>query len=198
MARKPKLPLPSGVTAEIPKRLHNAAEAFYFVAILASAPFYAAGAVPNRHYTVARALEGILSGRRGNQVDAPPLVNFAFAIELYIKLLRFPADGQLIEGHDLHQLFIELDRAAPDVGRSVIRNHRHARGCREEFLAYIDEARSVFEHWRYAHEKTLLIAVPDNLLAVADAFRATMRELHPDKLSVFDLAPEAKHAVNSP
>jgi hypothetical protein len=136
---------------------------------------------------VERALEGSQSSsRKANQVDAPPLVNFAFAVELYIKLLRFLSDGQLIEGHDLYELFIELDQAAPNVGASVIRNHRHARGDRDEFLEYVEEARSVFEHWRYAHEKTLLMAVPDSLLALVDAFRATMRELHPNRSSAFE------------
>jgi hypothetical protein len=107
MPRKPKPPLPYAVTAEIPKRLHNAAEAFYFAGILSSALFYAGGAPPNRHSTIARALEGIRNNSR-NQVDAPPLVNFAFSIELYIKLLRFLADSQLMKGHNLRDLFVAL------------------------------------------------------------------------------------------
>lgn len=187
MPRGPKTPLSKPVMAEIPRRLHNAAEAFYFAAILSSTLFYGRGAAPNQHYTVDRALEGILnSSNRRNQVDAPPLVNFAFSIELYIKLLRFLVGGELIEGHNLDDLFLEMDRAAPNVGAAVIRNHRYARGDRSKFLEYLNEAKAVFTHWRYAHENEFLIATPDNLHALADAFRATMRELHPGHQSVFD------------
>jgi hypothetical protein len=185
MPRKPKPPLPSAVTAEIPKRLHNAAEAFYFAGILSSASFYAGGAPPNRHNTIARALEGISNNSR-NQVDAPPLVNFAFSIELYIKLLRFLADGQLMQYHNLHDLFVALENAAPNVGATAIFQHRYAQGNRDVFLEYLEETKSVFEDWRYAYEQELLVAVPDNMHALADAFRATMRQLHPDQHSAFD------------
>lgn len=190
MPKKPKPSLPASVIAEIPQRLHNLAEAFYFAAILSSTPFYGRGAAPNQHNTVDRAREGILSSsNRRNEVDAPPLVNFAFSIELYIKLLRFLADGQLVEGHNLCDLFFELDQAAPDVGDAAIRNHRYARGERDVFLEYLDEAKAVFDQWRYAHERQFLMATPDNLHALADALRATMREFHPDQQSVFAKTP---------
>jgi hypothetical protein len=185
MPRKPKPPLPSAVAAEIPKRLHNLAEAFYFAGILSSAGFYAGGAAPNQHNKISRALDGIRNNTR-NQVDAPPLVNFAFSIELYIKLLRFLVDGELMQGHNLRDLFIELDKTAPEVGTTAIRQHRYARGDREKFIEYLNDTKSIFEDWRYAYENEFLIAVPDNVHALADAFRAAMRELHPNQHSTFE------------
>jgi predicted nucleotidyltransferase len=188
MPRNPKTSLPPAVTAEIPKRLHNAAEAFYFAGILSGAPFYGGGSAPNQHYTISCALEGIIKTRY-NQLDAPPLVNFAFSIELYIKLLRFLADGRLMEGHNLHDLFLKMEKAATAVATSAIRHHRYARGNREEFIEYLVETKSAFEDWRYAYEKELLVAVPDNFRALADAFRAAIGELHPDRFSVFQALP---------
>ena len=145
----------------------------------------AGGAAPNQHYKISRALDGIRNNTR-NQVDAPPLVNFAFSIELYIKLLRFLVDGELMQGHNLHDLFNELDKAAPKVGATAIRQHRYARGDRDKFIEYLNDTKSIFEDWRYAYENELLIAVPDNVHALADAFRAAMRELHPNQHSTFE------------
>lgn len=187
-----KGPLSAPVVAEIPKRLHDAAEAFYFAAVLSSAWFYGRGAAPNQHSSVERALDGILiSGNKHNQVGAPPLVNFAFSIELYIKLLRFLADGQLMQGHNLHALFLEFENVAPDAGAAAIRCHRSARGDRDEFLEYLDDTKSVFEDWRYAYEKEFLIASPDSVQALADAFRAAMEELHPGRKSIFSREADA-------
>src|ERR1700722_14260977 len=74
MPQKPKPPLPAPVSAEIPQRLHDTAEAFYFAAILSSTEFYGGGAAPNQHSTVDRARDGILNrSNRRNHVDAPPL-----------------------------------------------------------------------------------------------------------------------------
>lgn len=56
----------------------------------------------------------------------------------------------------------------------------------------MDEVKAVFEHWRYAHEHELLIATPDNLHAMADTFRATMSELHPDCQSIFQRTREPR------
>jgi hypothetical protein len=194
MPQKRRPPLPASVAAELHQRLYNAAEAFYFAAILCNVAFYAGGAAPNQHSSVERALEGILSSsNKGSQLAAPPLVNFAFSIELYIKLLRVLADGDLMQGHNLHDLFLELETVANDVSATCVRNHRYARGCRDDFLGYLDETKSVFEDWRYAYESEVLIAVPDNLHALADAFRATIRELHPGRRSVFEAGKELLH-----
>ena len=76
--------------------------------------------------------------------------------------------------------FLKLDEVAPQVGADVIRNHPPSRGCREEFLEFIKNEASVFEEWRYAYEKEFLVSSPDILLMLADAFRKTVRKLHPD------------------
>jgi hypothetical protein len=54
-------------------------------------------------------------------------MNFGFSVELYIKLLRNLADGNLMHGHNLLDLFLKLDEAAPQVGATAIRNHYSSR-----------------------------------------------------------------------
>jgi hypothetical protein len=130
---------------------------------------------------------GIRGGsNKRNQADAPYLVNLAFSIELYIKLLRFLADGRRMRGHNLHALFQKLEKAAPAVAEAVFRHHRHAPGNRDEFAESLTDVKSIFEDWRYAYEHELLVAVPDSVLALADAFRGAMKELHPTRRSVFE------------
>ena len=172
--------------AALAQRLYDAAEAFYFAGILASTSFDAANVAVNLHTTADEAANAALTGtKRKNELGAPPIVNFGFSIELYIKLLRFLLDAHLMNGHNLHCLFLELEKIAPEVSAAVIKNHRYARGKREEFIESISDEKSVFEDWRYAYEKEFLCSSPDSLLTLADAFRQTMREIHPNYRSAF-------------
>jgi hypothetical protein len=161
--------------------LYNAAEAFYYAGVLTSLPFDAASVDAGAYRRAELAAKAAAYGQnKCNILGAPPIVNFGFSIELYIKLLRHLADGNLMNGHNLHKLFLKLDEVAPQVAAAAIRNHPPSRGCREEFLESIKNEASVFEEWRYAYEKQFLCSSPDILLMLADAFRKTVWKLHPD------------------
>ena len=123
MARNSKpSPLPRSVIHSLPKRLYNAAEAFYFTGILASVNFDADNVyayLNTRGVSVAHAEEAaneaLTGSNRISTVVAPRMVNFAFSIELYIKLLIFLTNEKLLNGHDLCKLFKQLDKTAPNV-----------------------------------------------------------------------------------
>jgi len=170
------------------QRLYDAAEAFYFAGILTSLPFNASADV--RQQDLSNTANAMISGMpRRNDLGAPPIVNFGFAIELYIKLLRHLADKQPMRGHNLHELFQELEKAAPAVTSRVICVHHYARGNRDEFLDYIRIVASVFDDWRYAHEKEFLCSSADTLFVLANAFRSAIKDLHPDMTSAFSSHP---------
>lgn len=184
MLHKPKSPLSAAVVAALPQRLHDAADAFYFAGILSTARFYQRDKVPNQCSTVDR----VYSSNRKNQDSAPSLVNFAFSIELYIKLLRFLADGCLMKSHDVHALFLKLEKVAPAASTAAIRHHRCARGDRAGFIDDLHSTKSIFVDWRYTHEKEFPTIGLDNVHALADAFRAAIMELHPHRRGSFETA----------
>lgn len=184
MPRKPKSPLPAAVAAALPQRLHDAADAFYFAGILSTARFHARAEVPYHYSTVDR----VYSRNRINQDSAPSLVNFAFSIELYIKLLRFLADGRLMQSHDLYALFLKLESVCPAASTAAIRHYRYARGDRAEFIDDLHATKSIYVDWRYSHESEFPTTGPDNVHALADAFRAALTELHPHRQGSFETA----------
>jgi hypothetical protein len=170
---------------EYRQRLCDAAEAFYFAGILTSLPFNAAND-SEQHCDVSSAADAAVSvGSRLNKLGAPPIVNLGFSIELYIKLLRHLVDASRVQGHDLHKLFLGLEKAAPAVASLVIKKHHYARGDRDEFLDYLRVEARVFEEWRYAYEKELLCSSADTLFTLANAFRNAIKDLHPDMVSAF-------------
>lgn len=175
-------------TEETQQRLYNAAEAFYYAGILTSLPFDAAhvdaGALRNAEWAARAAIAG---PDRRNGLGAPPLINFSFAIELYLKLLITLGSGKLKRGHDLHALFLKLEEAAPSVAACLIRNHAYARGCRAEFIEILKDEALVFQQWRYAHEQEFLCSSADTFLMIADACRQTVCELKPDLRSAFSV-----------
>jgi hypothetical protein len=171
---------------DLQQRLYDAAEAFYYAGILTSLPFDAMNVEAGAFRNAGQAAEAAAFGKeRRNQLGAPVIVNFGFAIELYIKLLRSLADGKLIRGHNLHDLFLELETVAPQVGTVVINNHISSGRCRDDFLEYIKNEASVFDDWRYAYEKDFLVSSPDTLMSLVNAFRKTIRDLHPILRSAF-------------
>jgi hypothetical protein len=177
---------PPDMAAEDRQRLYNAAEAFYYTGILTSLLFDASN-VDHRHYRDAKqAAEAAAAGpNRWNSLGAPPIVNFGFSVELYLKLLI----GKREFGHDLCKLFLRLEQAAPQAAQSLVRNHHYARGCREEFLETLQAVASVFEQWRYSHEHQFLCSSPDTLLVLANGCRKTVQELCPDLHKVFAQRP---------
>jgi len=184
--KKPRQPLSTTILAELPQRLYGAAEAFYYGGILCSLKFDAENVDSGTYRHAELAARAAISGEnRAADLGAPPIVNFGFAIELYIKLLRYMADKQTISGHNLCSLFLELERVASDVAETVINNHFYWSGDRNEFIEDISGVANVFEEWRYAYEKSLLCTSADSLLTLANAFRRTVRELHPGLDSPF-------------
>jgi HEPN domain-containing protein len=182
----PKRPLSPTILAELPQRLLDAAEAFYYAAILCSLAFDAENIDRGAYQHLRSAAQAAITGpNRINDFGAPPVVNFGFAIELYIKLLRFLADGRTMSGHNLQTLFLELEKVAPDVAATAIRNHFYWSGDRDEFMADIAGGATVFERWRYAHEESFLCTSVDSLLTLVNAFRLTVAEIHPTLRSAF-------------
>jgi hypothetical protein len=170
------------VEAEFRQRLYNAAEAFYYAGILTSLPFDAANVEAGDYRHVQWAADAAIAGKNPrNHLGAPPIVNLGLALELYLKLLI----GKRVREHDLHKLFLTLEKDVPQTAKALIRNHHYSRGCREEFVEVLKAEASVFEDWRYAHESELLISSPDTLLALAKCCRKTVTEMCPDLRSAF-------------
>ena len=143
--------------SDFQQRLYNAADAFYYAGILTTLPFDALKVDGGAYRHAEWAAEAAVNGEnRRNTLGAPPIVNFGFSIELYIKLLWNLSTKTEMNGHDLHELFCKLDASSPEISRAVIAKSSYARGCRDEFLELIMEEASVFNDWRYAHEKEFL------------------------------------------
>ena len=116
----------------------------------------------------------VSGGMRLNQLGAPPLVNFALSIELYIKLLRHIADACRMRGHNLYKLFLELEKVAPDVACLVMCKHHYTRGDRDEFLDYLKAEAVVFEEWRYTYQRNFFapLGIPCSRLPMHFAVRS--------------------------
>jgi len=166
--------------------LFNAAEAFYYAGVLTSLPFDAMNVEAGNYRRAEPAAEAAAGGRnRRNILGAPPIVNFGFAIELYMKLLLNLASGKPRREHDLFKLFLALGKTDAEVSQRLIVNHPPSRGCREDFVEFLKTDASVFDDWHYAHEKEFLLASSDTLLMLVLACRKTVRELRPDVRSAF-------------
>jgi hypothetical protein len=167
------------------QRLLNAADAFYYAGILTALPFDALNVDGGDFRNAAWAAEAAAHGQnRQNTLGAPPIVNLGFSIELYIKLLWNLSSNRKMRGHKILELFSKLE-TLPNVSAVVIKNSSYARGCRDEFLEIITAESSVFDDWRYAHEKEFLCSSPDTLLMIAVSFRKTVSELYPGLKSAF-------------
>ncbi|MHA6297107.1 HEPN domain-containing protein [Devosia sp. CAU 1758] len=83
-----------------------------------------------------------------HSVSAPTIVNYAFAVELALKVLHVVAIGSPAKGHDLEKLFSLLPEG-------VRENLPHLSGCVSEIARY-------FEDWRYPFETDLLFGDYDN------------------------------------
>lgn len=166
---------------EYQKRLYGNAEQFYYAGILSSMPFNGKAIDIGNYRSVFDAEKDIFTHiSKPDSISGPPLVNFAFAIELYIKLAYNMATKQSLKGHNIFFLFQRLDQLSPEFTKTVIDQHIYARGDRSEFIELLQPTEKIFEEWRYAHEKEFLCESPDTLLVIANAFRAAFRELHAD------------------
>lgn len=106
--------LPDDVLREMPQRLLNNADAFYYSGILCCLAFNAANVEAGKYRNPRYAAEAATSTlEKPNYLAAPPLVNFAFSIELYAKLLIFIVDRTPKGGHNIRELFLKLEKIAP-------------------------------------------------------------------------------------
>jgi HEPN domain-containing protein len=154
----------NGLEAEKPQRLLDNALAFY-----------EAGRRCN-----ASGKASIPPYKEGVWLGAPTVVCHAFAIELFLKLLLLLETGSYPDReHELDTLF---DRLSPEVKDRINGNFRDWRGARH----YLEEARNAFREWRYPHEHEFLSASHEELAEIGVALRATVSELRPDLVSVFE------------
>lgn len=172
------------------QRLYDTAEAFFFAGILSHAEFDA-GAVytylnpPGLNFPHADDAAIIaLNGKKTHAVGAPRMVNFAFSIELYLKLLLFLANKELSNEHNLLKLFKRLVEVAPNAIDKIVEHYPRSEN-RDEFIVHISEVKSVFIDWRYVYEKDFLCGSTDKLLEIAEALRRTMQEVHPTLRSAY-------------
>ena len=111
-----------------------------------------------------------------NSPMAPAIVCFAFAAELYLKLLHTIAVGSPSKGHDLKELFGVLPQEAQDAVAKEFGNG--------DLAGQINTASTAFVHWRYQHEHETLTVNLDTLINFAKAVHKVVRHLRPD-LEVF-------------
>lgn len=112
-------------------------------------------------------------GRYGfHSVSAPTIVNYAFAVELALKIIHSLAFGESAKGHDLEKLF----RLLPE---EICGNLPHLSKCVAEIARY-------FEDWRYPFEKDMLFGDYDNpRRAFIECYREIER-LRPQLQSVYE------------
>ena len=105
-------------------------------------------------------------------MSAPTIVNYAFSVELALKLIHVLAVGSPTRGHDLENLY----RALPT---EIATNLPHLAECVAEIARY-------FEDWRYPFEKDLLFGDYDNpRRAFIECYRE-IRRLQPQLVSVYE------------
>lgn len=107
-----------------------------------------------------------------HSVSAPTIVNYAFAVELALKVIHVVALGSSGRGHDLERLFNLL----PEEVREKL---PHLSGCVADIARY-------FEDWRYPFEKDLLFGAYDTpRRAFIECYREIKRQ-RPNLKSVYE------------
>jgi hypothetical protein len=147
--------------AETPQRMLNAAATFYIAATRC-------------HGTVRTATTSYAT-------HAPPIVNYAFSIELYLKLLILLTTGKLARGHKLVDFYDKL----PNETRAVVIANWKFPGDPDHLRHLIADASDDFVQWRYAHEYDFLVASPDELHDIARALHHAVNTLKPELISCY-------------
>lgn len=82
-----------------------------------------------------------------HSIGSPTLTNYAFAVELALKIIHALSRNTEVRGHDLKKLFDALPEDVrnklPHIGECVV------------------DMRLYFEDWRYAHEHEFLVGQED-------------------------------------
>jgi hypothetical protein len=107
-----------------------------------------------------------------HSVSAPTMVNYAFSVELALKVIHGISRGVSMRGHKLNELY----QALPG---DVKANLPH-------LAQYSDEIASQFEDWRYPYEQELLIgSIDDARRAFVECYRE-IRRMRPGFRSVYE------------
>jgi HEPN domain-containing protein len=107
-----------------------------------------------------------------HSIGSPTITNYAFSVELALKIIHVLSRQAEIRGHDLKDLLDEL----PAEVRS---NLPHLVECAGEIARY-------FEDWRYAYEHDFLVAAESEpRRAFIECYRE-IRRLRPDLRSVYE------------
>jgi hypothetical protein len=129
------------------------------------------------------ALPIMLSPGREHSLGAPTIVNYAFSIELYLKLLLLLTSGRLHRGnHDLFEIYKLLGQ---DVRERITRNTRFP-GDETYVPEALEDLAKVFVEWRYAYEQEFLVASPDTMVVIATALHRTVKEVAGERLVIPD------------
>lgn len=107
-------------------------------------------------------------------LDVPMIVCYAFAMEIYLKLLL----GRLEKEHDLWVLFRQLDDPSK---REIVRAYENLGKPGSYFEERLKEEARAFEEWRYVYEnrRPFLVAGLDNIRDMAWALHAAAKTLKP-------------------
>lgn len=105
-------------------------------------------------------------------ISAPTITNYAFAVELALKILHFVTHQKTIGGHGLEKLF----RSLPDDVRA---NLMYLEDCVSEIDQY-------FVDWRYPYEREYLEGEFDNPRRSFIHCYREIRRLQPQLVSVYE------------
>jgi hypothetical protein len=155
--------------AEMPQRMLNAAAAFYIAATRC-------------HGTVHTATTSYAT-------HAPSIVNFAFSIELYLKLIILVTTGRMAPPR--HKLVNLYDKLSDEARSAVIATWKFP-GDPEHLRNLITDASDDFVQWRYAHEYKFVVASPDELHDIARALHYAVNALKPELISCYGDAPRVE------
>jgi hypothetical protein len=113
---------------------------------------------------------------------SPSVVCYAFAIELYLKLLRLITAGTY-DGfeHKLDKLYGQL---APEIQEKIDESYGYTGIL--SIKSELDDAASAFLRWRYAHEYEELAASPETLARIGATLHRVACEIRPELISAFE------------
>lgn len=106
------------------------------------------------------------------ELDTPTIVNYAFSIEVYLKLLLGETGG----GHNLWCLY---DRLKEPMKQQVLTCFENLRRPSADFEDRLKGIATAFEDWRYYYEKPPLSIGLDNVWDIAGAVQDAVRALKP-------------------
>ena len=147
--------------AEMAQRMLNTAAAFYIAA--------------------ARCHGTVHTATTSYATHAPPIVCYAFSIELYLKVLILITTGKKARGHKLVNLY---DKISDETRQHVIANWRFP-GDPDLLRDWITDASEDFVQWRYAHEYEFIVAWPGKLHDIAHALHCAVDGIRPELISCY-------------